>query len=114
MVGKCALCGKDASLEKHHLVPRMCSVDGIDMDDEDNLIRICQVCHTKLTPRSFMTKWGQARAKEKNRKWEFAEYFLKEVDECEDYMFASDVIDIFNKTIRLERWNDNERSDSKG
>ena len=60
-VGHCELCGSRRNLEVHHIIPRVASIQGIDLDDEDNLIVVCGSCHSKLTPRRMLTKYGIAK-----------------------------------------------------
>ena len=53
---QCELCGrKRGQLEIHHIIPFSLTGD----DSDDNLIVLCQSCHTRLTPRSKLTKLGQ-------------------------------------------------------
>ena len=62
--GKCELCGSRRGLEAHHIIPLVCGGE----DVEDNLICVCQCCHTLLTPRSLLTKLGIKKTKERNAK----------------------------------------------
>lgn len=41
MEGNCAVCGRYAHLDRHHVVGRI----GPDKDKPENLIRICRDCH---------------------------------------------------------------------
>lgn len=52
--GCCELCGRKFSLELHHIIPK--SMGGT--DEEDNLILICGVCHSRLTPKRELVKHG--------------------------------------------------------
>jgi len=57
-VGHCELCGSKRNLEVHHIVPR-CACEGIiDSNVDDNLIVVCGSCHSKLTPKRFLCKYG--------------------------------------------------------
>ena len=62
-VGRCELCGSRRNLEVHHIIPRCTYIPGmnIDLDDEDNLIVVCGSCHSRLTPRRMLTKYGIAK-----------------------------------------------------
>lgn len=50
----CELCGRKYMLELHHIIP--VSLGG--EDTEENLILLCPACHSRLTPRSALTKLG--------------------------------------------------------
>ena len=52
--GKCELCGSIKGLEAHHIIPVACGGS----ENHENLICVCRVCHTKLTPHSELTKIG--------------------------------------------------------
>lgn len=56
--GRCELCGSRRSLEAHHIIP----VAIQDIDSPDNLICVCESCHSKLTPRSLLTQIGLNKA----------------------------------------------------
>ena len=60
---KCELCGSTRNIEIHHIIPRCCQIDGVDIDDKDNLIAVCNSCHGKLTPKRMLTKYGLEKAK---------------------------------------------------
>lgn len=55
---RCELCGSKRNVEVHHIIPKICGINGIDLECDDNLIVVCSTCHGKLTPRSILTKWG--------------------------------------------------------
>lgn len=57
--GRCELCGSRRSLEAHHIIP----VAIQDIDSPENLICVCGSCHSKLTPRSLLTKIGLNKAR---------------------------------------------------
>lgn len=61
MYGECTLCGRVAYLETHHIIPRACETPNLNINDPSNLIDICNVCHTKLTPTSLLTKYGMSK-----------------------------------------------------
>jgi 5-methylcytosine-specific restriction endonuclease McrA len=65
-VERCELCGSKRNLEVHHIIPRCCEIKGIDLDDYDNLIVVCNGCHAKLTPRRMLTKYGIAKLQYNN------------------------------------------------
>lgn len=60
-VGHCELCGSRRNLEVHHCIPRVVPLQGVNLDDEDNLVVVCGSCHSKLTPRRLLTKYGIAK-----------------------------------------------------
>jgi 5-methylcytosine-specific restriction endonuclease McrA len=62
-IGKCELCGSRLGLEVHHIIPKVCEIGGVDLEQDDNLIVVCAVCHTKLTPRALLTKYGICKLK---------------------------------------------------
>lgn len=61
-IGRCELCGSKRGLEVHHIVPKVMTIRGVDMDNEDNLLVVCSTCHSKLTPRKFLTQIGVRKA----------------------------------------------------
>lgn len=67
-VGHCELCGSKRSLEVHHIVPRCTEIEGVDLEDEENLIVLCGRCHSLLTPRSVLCKYGIAKTKQRNER----------------------------------------------
>lgn len=52
---QCELCGDKRNLEVHHIVPVCCGGS----NDVNNLIVVCGVCHSKLTPKRELTKIGK-------------------------------------------------------
>ena len=52
--GKCELCGSTKGLEAHHIIPVVVQ----DYDSPENLLCVCETCHSKLTPSSILTKIG--------------------------------------------------------
>lgn len=106
-IGKCELCGSKRGLQLHHCVPDTCG----GKDTEENLILICAVCHTKLTPNGELTSRGI-----KNRRidWivktvlEEKINFYNEVESCLERngnLKVSDVMDIYDK-INFEMENE--------
>lgn len=65
---RCELCGYKRNLEVHHIIPLVFSTEELDLDVEDNMIVICQGCHSKLTPRRLLTKKGINVAKSNGKK----------------------------------------------
>ena len=55
----CELCGDKRNLEVHHIVPVCCGGS----DNADNLIVVCWICHSKLTPKRELTKVGINRVR---------------------------------------------------
>ena len=56
------LCGRKKNVEVHHIVPKVACRGVIDPDEEENLICLCNKCHALLTPRGFLSKYGQKKA----------------------------------------------------
>lgn len=71
---KCELCGSQRKLEVHHIIPIVANGD----DDKDNLIVLCEKCHGILTPKSYLTRYGQ-------KKKTLAYAVTKELLECDCY-----------------------------
>lgn len=63
MYGECVLCGKQALLETHHIIPRAYGIPGFPIDDERNLINVCKDCHRKLTPSGLIAQYGAKRSR---------------------------------------------------
>lgn len=61
-IKRCELCGSKKVLEAHHIIPVVCGGS----DNDENLIAICSACHSKLTPRSELTKYGIQLAIKRN------------------------------------------------
>ena len=55
----CELCGDKRNLEVHHIIPVVCGGS----DDLNNLIVVCGVCHSKLTPRRELCNIGKNNAR---------------------------------------------------
>lgn len=87
-IGHCELCGSTRNLEIHHLVPRTACEGILDGDIDDNLLVVCGACHSKLTPRRFLQKYGIQKA-QKRRKDLLAFYYG-----LSDCCCSSDVIDL--------------------
>ena len=90
-IGKCELCGSKRGLELHHCIPY--SLGG--EDTEDNLILVCSVCHSKLTPRSTLTKIG-LRNRAFNIKMNFYNK-MNEILEAGETPNMQDVLDFFEE-----------------
>ena len=86
---KCELCDKRAPEELHHIIP--VSLGG--SDDERNLIYICRVCHSLLTPKSELIKIAKERKSFKHKAslkfWETVERRLKDGEDTIDAVFGS-------------------------
>jgi len=65
--GRCELCGSKRGIEVHHIIPRCCAIEGVDLDHIDNLIVVCRSCHSKLTPRSILSQYGTQRARKEGK-----------------------------------------------
>lgn len=44
----CQLCGKDHSIDVHHIIPRSCFPNGDADNSDDNLITVCYSCHASV------------------------------------------------------------------
>lgn len=75
---KCELCGSTRNIEVHHIIPRCCEIDGININDKDNLLVVCSACHSKLTPKAMLVKYGLEKAK---RQGKLLHKFYEMVDE---------------------------------
>lgn len=93
-IGKCELCGSRRNLELHHCIPMVCENEWIDLDVEDNWIVVCGSCHSKLTPRKLLTRYGISKVKQRNAESEKAYSFYTELDK-DDGMTAADILDVF-------------------
>ena len=91
MTDRCELCGSPKRLELHHIIP-LC-VGGEDC--LDNWIAICSSCHSKLTPKSQLTKLGLRRIKAKNAIIEIQRSFYERLNKMTEYGNI-DCIDIFD------------------
>lgn len=97
--GRCELCGSRRNIEVHHIIPRCLATEiiGFNINDEDNLIVVCGSCHSKLTPRRMLSKYGIAKmpcnvgtqaSKSLMRK------FYKSIEEKDFYMSSEDWFDL--------------------
>ena len=84
---KCELCGSKRNLEAHHIIP--IALGGEDIDE--NILCVCEKCHTLLTPRKYLTKLG-IRSINRNYEYDFFKYF-NEMAESGEMVTAIDVID---------------------
>lgn len=75
---KCELCGSTRNIEVHHIIPRCCEIDGVNINDKDNLLVVCSACHSKLTPKAMLVKYGLEKAK---RQGKLLHKFYEMVDE---------------------------------
>lgn len=66
-VGKCELCGSKRNLQLHHMIPRTCENEFVNLDVEDNWLCVCGSCHAKLTPKNLLVKYGISKAKLGNK-----------------------------------------------
>ena len=94
-VGHCELCGSSRNLEAHHVIPKCCAIDGVDLDVEDNLIVTCYSCHAKLTPKALLTKYGVRKTMNchETAKRKMLQFY-KEIEDCEYRATVDDLIDI--------------------
>lgn len=105
---RCELCGGRRNLEVHHIIPKSCENDYIDLDIEDNLIVLCGRCHAMLTPRSVLCKYGISRTKERNERikesyktvgWRVEKFYeeLLAISEAGENISHCETLDIFDK-----------------
>ena len=100
---KCELCGNRRRLEVHHIIP--VSYGGPE-DDTDNMIVICEICHTKLTPKNILIKHGMDKGLSEIVIWRIYKRFYELMN---DVVFSEDFdprgldeYDIFDKVIDHE------------
>lgn len=58
---KCELCGSSVGLEVHHVIPLAAQLPNMDLDTEENMIVVCKKCHSILTNRKMLCKYGKKR-----------------------------------------------------
>lgn len=93
---RCELCGSPKKLEIHHIIPLCAGGE----DSLNNWICICGCCHSKLTPKSLLSKAGINRTKAQNVLIEIYNEFYKrigEMCESEGFVDAVDCMDIFDE-----------------
>lgn len=95
-IDKCELCGSKRNLEVHHIIPMVCANKNIDLDVSDNWICICSACHSKLTPRSLLTKYGIKCGEHEIKRQIFLSMFEKigEAIEENEYFCGVDLMDV--------------------
>lgn len=93
--GRCELCGSSRNLEVHHLVPRVCAIEKVDINEKDNLIVVCGACHAKLTNKGFLTKYGIRKATNTATREAIIDFYNR-VD-AEEPTSASEVVEIFTE-----------------
>lgn len=100
----CELCGDKRNLEVHHIIPVVCGGS----DNINNLIVVCGVCHSKLTPKGELSKIGinKLRVGDTLRRMELRYYELAgelmfEEDEFgEKHLTGIDWPDVFDELIK--------------
>ena len=91
-IGRCELCGSRRNLQLHHMIPLVCENEFVNLDVEDNWLCVCGSCHSKLTPKNLLVKYGISKAKLGNKEFakklnndvrhlEFAEWIEAEIDD---------------------------------
>lgn len=103
-INACELCGNTRNLEVHHIIPLCTSVPSIDLENKDNLIVICGNCHTRLTNKSMLTKYGLAKKRKiyhlQNKINEYRRKYYETFDEYDGYFSQCDMFDEFDKWIK--------------
>ena len=108
----CEMCLRRKATERHHIIPKVASIPNFDIDRDDNVIYLCSVCHSRLTPASALTSYKLRRIQHANETLFDAENkvcdFVQEVinridDEMPCSMSASEVVGIMHDV--LEEWN---------
>ena len=82
---RCELCGSRRGLEVHHIIPQVCG----GKSEFSNLIVLCCSCHAKLTPKSYLTKVGIDKVRERNR-----------IIDCFNEMLNNRITDCFNEMLK--------------
>lgn len=81
----CEMCLRRKATERHHIIPRVADVEGFDIDRDDNIIALCSVCHSRLTPTSALSSYGirkvQAEQKQKDAVLDYAQAVWKRIDD---------------------------------
>lgn len=92
---RCELCGSRRGLEVHHIIPQVCG----GKSELSNLIVLCCSCHAKLTPKSYLTKVGMDKVRERNR---ITDCFIEMLNaiEAQEPVTASETVDIIAEVYR--------------
>ena len=91
---ECELCGRTHGLDVHHIIPISCTLGNVDLDQEENLIVLCQRCHARLTSRRLLGLLGIEKAKFETKLWT---EFYNSIDGDES---AADMCDKTDDVIR--------------
>ena len=54
----CEMCLKRGATEKHHIIPKVAEVPGFNINRDDNIIYLCSICHSRLTPTSALSSYA--------------------------------------------------------
>lgn len=96
---KCELCGSTRNIEVHHIIPRCCEIDGININDKDNLLVVCSACHSKLTPKTMLVKYGLEKARRQGKLLHrFYEMVEKQTEE-NDGISSVEIMDIVDSVF---------------
>lgn len=100
---RCELCGSTKGLECHHIIPMVASNYGVNLDVDDNYICVCLKCHSLLTPRKLLSKYGIEKHRfagdiAKYIAYEFYAELGKQIDR-EPLSDFSDVCDVFDTVM---------------
>ena len=91
---KCELCGSTRNIEVHHIIPRCCEIDGVNINDKDNLLVVCSACHSKLTPKAMLVKYGLEKAKMQGKLLHKFYEIVDEYIEDNDGISSVEIMDI--------------------
>lgn len=94
----CELCNRTSGLDVHHIIPLSCTLGSVNLDTEENMIVLCQRCHSRLTSRRLLTMLGVEKTKfDAHLLLDFYEKIQPEVDGCSE---VCDYADDMAKSVR--------------
>lgn len=104
----CEMCLRRKATERHHIIPKVASIPNFDIDRDDNVIYLCSVCHSRLTPTSALTSYKLRRIQHENetlfdaenKVCEYVQEVFSRIDnEMPCKLQASEVIDIMHGVL---------------
>lgn len=104
----CEMCLRRKATERHHIIPKVASIPRFDIDRDDNVIYLCSVCHSRLTPTSALTSYALRKKQDEsdnifygeNKVCEYAQEVFSRIDnEMPCKLQASEVIDIMRDVL---------------